>query len=72
MINAAVPHSNDSGDLLVVVDSKTGRSWLVDGGAFVSIRPPTPVERQRGPTAQKLQAANGTVGLRPFHSISRN
>ena len=32
----------------------------MDGGAFVSIRPPTDNERRGGPTPQKLQAANGS------------
>ena len=59
-INAAVPQRKIHGDLLYSVDPDTKRKWLVDGGAFVSLLPPSPEKRRRGPNATKLQAANGT------------
>ena len=61
-INAAVPPKTNfgNGDLLFILDTANRRKWLIDGGAFVSIRPPTANERRAGPTSQKLQAANGT------------
>ena len=61
-VNSAVPQPTNSGDgdLLFILDAVSRRKWLIDGGAFVSIRPPTTEERRAGPTSQKLQAANGT------------
>ena len=58
-MNAATSPNNPN-RLLFVHDAKTRTRWLVDGGAVLSIIPPTPVQRRRGPTATKLQAANGT------------
>ena len=56
---AAVPLSSNS-DLLYIRDPVNKRDWLVDGGAFVSLVPPSPTQRARGPNGQKLRAANGT------------
>ena len=58
-MNAAVPQANSNGDLLLVRDTRTRRKWLVDGGAFLSIRPPTEDERRAGPSTLQLQTANG-------------
>ena len=60
-MNSAVPRSSSSGDLLFVHDSKSHRKWLIDGGALISIVPPSPQQRKAGPTSQQLQAANGTT-----------
>ena len=60
-VNAAVPRNNLSGNLLFVHDSKSRRKWLIDGGALISIIPPTQKQRLAGPTGQQLQAANGTT-----------
>ena len=46
--------------LLHVTDTKRGEKWLVDGGALLSILPPTPQQRLRGPNNVKLKAANGS------------
>ena len=60
-MNAAVPTSDQShNDLLYVIDTVTKRKWLVDGGAVLSIIPPTLAQRTAGPISTKLQAANGT------------
>ena len=36
------------------------RDWLIDGGAFISLIPPSHAQRLKGPNGQKLTAANGT------------
>ena len=46
--------------LLHVTDTSRGEKWLVDGGALLSIMPPTPQQRLRGPNNVKLKAANGS------------
>ena len=59
LIAAAAP--NDSrGDLLFVVDGATKREWLIDGGAFATLIPPTFAQRAAGPNGRQLQAANGS------------
>ena len=48
------------GCLIHIVDD-SGRKWLVDGGALVSILPPTTAQRTAGPSASHhLTAANGS------------
>ena len=60
-MNAAVPTCDKStNDLLYVTDTVTQRKWLVDGGAVLSIVPPTLAQRTAGPISTQLQAANGT------------
>ena len=54
----AVP--GQPGSLLHVKDSREDKKWLVDGGALLSIIPPTPAQRNAGPNGTRLQAANGT------------
>ncbi|GFO31447.1 Pol polyprotein [Plakobranchus ocellatus] len=46
---------------LIIIDSITGRHFLVDTGAQVSVIPPTWHERHFGQRGQALQAANGTT-----------
>ncbi|GFN88293.1 Gag-Pol polyprotein [Plakobranchus ocellatus] len=46
---------------LIITDSITGRHFLVDTGAQVSVIPPTWRERHFGQRGQALQAANGTA-----------
>ena len=58
-VNAATSPNNPN-HLLYVHDYKHKRKWLVDGGAVLSIIPPTLAQRARGPTNTQLQAANGT------------
>ena len=73
----AVP--GQDGHLLHVIDSNSGQKWLVDGGALMSIVPPSTEQRRSGPCGTPLQAANGTriecfglvtktlvIGKRPF------
>ena len=43
-----------------MTDVRTGSKWLVDGGALISILPPTSTQRLKGPVEAKLRAANGT------------
>ena len=52
--------AGQNGFLLHVTDKLTNTKWLVDGGAVVSIIPPTAAQRSRGPNGVGLRAANGT------------
>ena len=58
-VNNVVGNSRNS-YLLHVTDTRRDEQWLVDGGALLSILPPTPQQRRRGPTGTQLRAANGT------------
>ena len=51
---------NEECYLLHVTDRNSDVKWLVDGGALISIQPPSQKQRKKGPTDQKLRAANGT------------
>lgn len=53
--------SGQTGNLLHVWDTKTKRRYLVDGGALLSILPPTSAQRVAGPNGTQLKAANGTI-----------
>ena len=59
-MNAATPSSSftSKNDLLYVNDVTTKQKWLIDGGAVLSIIPPTLAQRLEGPTDMSLQAAN--------------
>ena len=46
--------------LLHVTDSRTNDKWLVDGGALLSIIPPTSRQLRQGPNGVELRAANGS------------
>ena len=61
-MNAALPPSSSSNrsDLLYVHDTLSHQKWLVDGGAVLSIIPPTLAQRLNGPNGTQLQAANGS------------
>ena len=60
-VNAALPRDARSGShLLYAVDENDSTRWLIDGGALWSILPPTSQQRNAGPNAWKLQAANGS------------
>ena len=60
-MNAAIPTNDKThNNLLYVTDAITKRKWLVDGGAVLSIIPPTLAQRTAGPNSTQLQAANGT------------
>ena len=52
--------SGQQGSLLHVRDTRENRNWLVDGGALLSIVPPTREQRRQGPNDNVLQAANGS------------
>ena len=56
-MNAA---TGQNGHLLHVKDENEGNRWLVDGGALLSIIPPTKAQRRLGPNGTQLCAANGT------------
>ena len=56
-MNAA---TGQNGFLLHVIDENEGNKWLVDGGALLSIVPPTKPQRRLGPNGTQLCAANGT------------
>ena len=79
-MNAATPSSsftNSKNDLLYIHDVTTKQKWLIDGGAVLSIMPPTLAQRLNGPTEMQLQAANGSrircYGVRqmPIHLADR-
>ena len=52
--------AGQNGFLLHVTDKIKNQKWLVDGGAVVSIIPPTHAQRLKGPNGTGLRAANGT------------
>ena len=56
-VNAA---TGPKGSLLHVLDENEGHKYLVDGGALLSIIPPTSSQRRLGPNGLGLCAANGT------------
>ena len=61
-VNAALPREiKGSSQLLFATDSHDGTRWLIDGGAVWSIIPPTQQQRDSGPNAWKLEAANGST-----------
>ena len=47
--------------LLYITDDRKQEKFLVDGGAIISILPPTAAHRKSGPTGESLRAANGTI-----------
>ena len=62
-MNSATPTAHSSlknNDLLYVHDVSSKQRWLIDGGAVLSIMPPTLAQRLKGPTSTQLQAANGS------------
>ena len=56
--------------LLHVTDLKLNQKWLVDGGALLSIIPPTPQHRLQGPNGTQLRAANGT-DIKCYGTVNR-
>ena len=58
-VNNVIGQKQDS-FLLHVTDTRRDERWLVDGGALLSIIPPTSQQRRQGPTGDQLRAANGT------------
>ena len=52
--------AGNSEPLLHIRDNANSLTWLIDGGATLSLVPPTHDERTSGPTSNPLQAANGT------------
>ena len=56
--------------LLHVNDTRRNEQWLVDGGALLSILPPTRQQRRLGPSGSQLRAANGTE-IQCFGSVVR-
>ena len=57
--------------LLHVTDTSRGEQWLVDGGALISIIPPTPRQRRKGPSGVELRAANGS-SIPCYGSVNRS
>ena len=53
--------TGQKGNLLHVWDSSGNIRWLVDGGALLSIVPPTKDQKVSGPIGTQLRAANGTT-----------
>ena len=68
-VNNVAGQDSDS-YLLFVTDIERNEKWLVDGGALLSIVPPTPQQRLKGPNDIKLKAANGSDIL-CFGSLQR-
>ena len=56
--------------LLYVTDTRRSEKWLLDGGALLSIVPPTPLQLKAGPVGDELRAANGSK-IPCFGSICR-
>lgn len=56
----AISHSNHT-PLLYAKDCNTGRSFLIDTGAKVSVFPASGADTRSGHTGPALEAANGTV-----------
>ena len=52
--------AGQTGHLLHITDQLKKQKWLVDGGAVVSIIPPTAADKLRGPNGVGLKAANGS------------
>ena len=52
--------SGKSDFLIHVHDSASNRVWQVDGGAFLSLIPPSPRQRRQQPRHDELIAANGS------------
>ena len=61
---------NTDSFLLHVTDTRRDEKWLVDGGALLSILPPTSQQRRRGPTGGQLRAANGT-DIKCYGTVNR-
>ena len=55
-----MPCQRKTGDLIFIQDQNNQRRWLVDGGALVSVIPPTKEDLHRGPDGTFLRAANGS------------
>ena len=53
--------TGQKGNLLHVWDACNNIRWLVDGGALLSIVPPTKEQKVSGPIGTQLRAANGTT-----------
>ena len=70
-VSSVAGHITKDNYLLHVIDSQRKERWLVDGGAFVSLIPPTPQQRRRGANGVKLMAANGT-NISCFGSTTRS
>ena len=67
-VNAVAGESDSF--LLHVNDTRRNEQWLVDGGALLSIVPPTRQQRRLGPSGPQLRAANGTE-INCYGSITR-
>ena len=59
-VNHVAGQKDKENFLLHVVDSRRNEKWLVDGGALLSIIPPSTHHLKAGPVADELRAANGT------------
>ena len=62
--------SGNVGNLIHVVDAAE-RKWLVDGGALVSLLPPTAAQRLIGKSTETLSAANGS-SIATYGSVEHN
>ena len=69
-VNSVAGQNQKNNFLLHVMDARRKERWLVDGGAFVSLIPPTPQQRRQGPNGMQLSAANGT-NIACFGSTTR-
>ena len=70
-LNATLPCQKKSGDLIFIQDANNQRRWLVDGGALVSVIPPTKDDFKRGPDGTHLRAANGS-NIQCFGNIRKD
>ena len=67
-VNAVAGQSDSF--LLHVKDTRRDEQWLVDGGALLSILPPTRQQRRLGPSGSQLRAANGSE-IKCYGSVRR-
>ena len=68
--NVSVVAGESDSFLLHVQDTRRNEQWLVDGGALLSILPPTRQQRRLGPSGAQLRAANGSE-IKCYGNVSR-
>ena len=59
-VNNVTGRNDKDNFLLHVIDNRKNEKWLVDGGALLSIIPPTARQLKAGPVGEELRAANGS------------
>ena len=60
-VNHVAGQKDKENFLLHVIDNRLNDQWLVDGGAILSIIPPSAHHLKDGPVGEQLRAANGST-----------